>query len=159
MKKPLALILAFIMCLTLCACGTSDSNTKSDVPNESPKPSTTPSLVVPYLSTADAETIAEDYVDDNILTLELRAGSYNSEIESVATIDIGTVSVKSFDVDNNSDIYDLTIKGTFFAEDDFGTAFAKYAFTWTVELDYAQFFNGDEFFAWSNDRIAFSKLY
>ena len=143
------------MCLSICACAA--SNNEMPPENNDKMETKVQEVTKPTLLSGDAKRLASGYVSSWTSKLESAASRYNSDICSVSAVQIGSVSADKKSDRSNSDIYKITINGTFYGKDTYGRIIAQYTYTWSVEIDYYTKSNNWMSYRWTNDNIKNSK--
>ena len=141
MKKWIALVLALVMVLALCGCGSANAGTtaKTEETEKNKDRDTAPTEApLPVLTDSDALALVKEMVPLHDSFILWAAKAYNDDVYSVSSISVASASVTKLGYYNYSskNPYEIVVKGTFTAKDDFGNYIDKYNFTWTLTVDY-----------------------
>ena len=149
MKKALSLILALVLCLSLCACGGSNDVPETEVPNTTEMTNAQTEQTQPKeMTVMDAERIGKEYLDSAFG----RMRSLSSVKNSVKNADsFSSFSINKSTTEQDGRYYYCTFKGTFYAKDEYGKNLGQYRFTWTAKISM------DDWAACMSDDISISK--
>lgn len=127
-KKIITLLLALVMVFALAACGNSDAE---DSKQDSEPESTAENSAV---TRNEAVQIAREYIENGYGAQRLvkRAHRRNDDINAISSPAIGSVSNVIRSESQGDAVYNVYVKGTFTAYDDYGQVVDRYKYTFTV---------------------------
>lgn len=140
MKKAIALALALVVCLSLCACDGGNDVPETQVPTtietttvqtEQTEPKTTEEPTRGGMTKGEAENIAREYTKYGLGYMR-----FKSEVSlSISNADsFSSFSINKCTTEEKENCYDCTFTGTFFAKDEYGKNLGQYCFTWEVSV-------------------------
>ena len=130
MKKILLCIITLTLLLCFVACETSSESTNTKRTNNYAKNTT---KFNGTLTDSIAFSLFTEYMVENMSKLNSAAKRYDSEIQYVDNIDIGSLSVYKYIGENS---YKITANGNFYAINSYGRYTGHYNFTWSVDIVY-----------------------
>ena len=138
MKNTVLLIVLILIAFTLSGC---NGDKTTSVPEKDVESTIAPTEVpLPILTDSDALALVKEMVPLHDSYILSAAKDYNTDVYSVSSISVASASVTKLNYFNYSSInpYEIVVKGTFTAKDDFGNYIDKYNFTWTLNVDYRE---------------------
>jgi len=149
MKKTIALLLALVMCLSLCACGGSNDVPETEVPNKTEITNAQTEQTQPKeMTVMDAERIGKEYLDSAFGRMRFLSSVKNSVKNADS---FSSFSINNSTTEQDGRYYYCTFKGTFYAKDEYGKNLGQYRFTWTAKISM------DDWDACMSDDISISK--
>lgn len=129
-KKTITLLLALVMVFALAACGNSDAEDSKQ--NNEPESTAENSAV----TRNEAVQIAREYVEDGYGAQRLvkKAHGQNDDINAISSPAIGSVSDVIRSEFQGDAVYNVYVKGTFTAYDDYGQVVDRYKYTFQVRV-------------------------